>query len=183
MHGYIRINQMHLGSALPGGLNTALLLLLLSGTCESGHRAAFHAASPPAIAHHGLAIARPARHVVHTTMQNGGEGEEHCVHERGSRRTHISHMGLILGTALVGSVPVYAERKKKPTGGLAGENPDAAQDLFTAKFQQGINQRTDRLFGCQVWYLWEAWGEEKLCQCVLTFIQVHAHHVGCAYEC
>ena len=39
--------------------------------------------------------------------------------------------------------------QRQTAGGLAGENPNAAQDLFTAKSQQGINKRTNRLFGCQ----------------------------------
>lgn len=32
---------------------------------------------------------------------------------------------------------------------LVGENPKAAEDLFNAKWQNGINKRTQRLFGCQ----------------------------------
>ena len=66
------------------------------------------------------------------------------------RRTHLAHLGTLAIGALAGAGPVFAEKKKKLSGGLVGENPNAAQDLFTAKFQQGLNKRTNRLFGCQV---------------------------------
>jgi hypothetical protein len=66
-----------------------------------------------------------------------------------SRRTHVAQLAFMLGIAISGSDPAFAEKKKKSSGGLVGENPDAAQDLFTAKFQSGINKRTNRLFGCQ----------------------------------
>ena len=64
------------------------------------------------------------------------------------------HRRALLAAAAAAAVsaaatPASAEKRRKPSGGLVGENPDAAQDLFTAKFQQGINKRTSRLFGCQ----------------------------------
>ena len=66
-----------------------------------------------------------------------------------TRRAHLARW-CALGLAVLGSgAPAFAEKKKRPSGGLVGENPNAAQDLFTAKFQQGLNKRTGRLYGCQ----------------------------------
>ena len=69
--------------------------------------------------------------------------------EKHTRLDRRAVAGLLTGSAFVlGPAPGFCE-KKKPSGGLAGENPNASQDLFTAKFQQGINKRSNRLFGCQ----------------------------------
>lgn len=58
--------------------------------------------------------------------------EGHAPPATRTRRAHLAGWyALVLGVLGGSAEPACAEKRKRPSGGLVGENPNAAQDLFT----------------------------------------------------
>lgn len=60
--------------------------------------------------------------------------EGHAPSTRTRRAYLAGWYALVLGVLGGGAEPACAEKKKRPSGGLVGENPNAAQDLFTGTY-------------------------------------------------